>query len=130
MPDPTLYDLAERVGRALKAHGLMMATAESCTGGWIAEAMTMVPGSSEWFERMDDYGDLPAKQFSYALSNRRGAYPLWRYLLHVSTQRGAGRAMLRRALALRRWSRARRRPGFGAPVEGPQHRHDPAHIGG
>ena len=51
MPDPTLYDLAERVGRALKAHGLMMATAESCTGGWIAEAMTMVPGSSEWFER-------------------------------------------------------------------------------
>jgi nicotinamide-nucleotide amidase len=29
----------------------MMTTAESCTGGWIAEAMTMVPGSSEWFER-------------------------------------------------------------------------------
>jgi nicotinamide-nucleotide amidase len=51
MPDSTLYDLAERVGHALKAHRLMMATAESCTGGWIAEAMTMVPGSSEWFER-------------------------------------------------------------------------------
>jgi len=29
----------------------MLATAESCTGGWIAEAVTMVPGSSEWFER-------------------------------------------------------------------------------
>jgi nicotinamide-nucleotide amidase len=51
MPDSTLYDLAERVGRTLKARGLMMATAESCTGGWIAEAMTMIPGSSEWFER-------------------------------------------------------------------------------
>jgi len=31
--------------------GLMLATAESCTGGWIAEAVTSVPGSSEWFER-------------------------------------------------------------------------------
>jgi nicotinamide-nucleotide amidase len=29
----------------------MLATAESCTGGWIAEAVTMVPGSSDWFER-------------------------------------------------------------------------------
>lgn len=29
----------------------MLATAESCTGGWIAEAVTMVPGSSGWFER-------------------------------------------------------------------------------
>ena len=39
------------VGAALKRRGLMLATAESCTGGWIAEAVTMVPGSSEWFER-------------------------------------------------------------------------------
>jgi nicotinamide-nucleotide amidase len=29
----------------------MIATAESCTGGWIGQAITMVPGSSEWFER-------------------------------------------------------------------------------
>jgi nicotinamide-nucleotide amidase len=47
----TLYRLAEAVGSALKKRGLMLATAESCTGGWIAEAVTMVPGSSEWFER-------------------------------------------------------------------------------
>jgi len=46
-----LYKLAEQVGAALKARQLMLATAESCTGGWIAEAVTMVPGSSEWFER-------------------------------------------------------------------------------
>ena len=88
--------------------------------------------SSEWFERMNEYGDLPTKQFSYALSNRRGEYPLWRYLLHVSTQSGPPRAMLRRALTLRRWSRARRRsgPGAGGFGGGEQHRRDPAHVGG
>ncbi len=51
MTDNELYVLAERVGAALKARGLMLATAESCTGGWISEAITAVPGSSEWFER-------------------------------------------------------------------------------
>jgi len=51
MTDPVLYKLAEEVGAALKSRRLMLATAESCTGGWIAEAVTMVPGSSEWFER-------------------------------------------------------------------------------
>ena len=51
MPDPILYKLAEELGRELKRRKLMLATAESCTGGWIAEAVTMVPGSSDWFER-------------------------------------------------------------------------------
>ena len=43
--------LAQEVGRALKKHGLMLATAESCTGGWVAQMMTSVAGSSEWFDR-------------------------------------------------------------------------------
>ena len=47
----TLYRLAERVGSALRKRKLMLATAESCTGGWVSEAVTMVPGSSGWFER-------------------------------------------------------------------------------
>ena len=52
MPDSKkLYDLAEQVGTALKARALMLATAESCTGGWLGEAVTMVPGSSDWYER-------------------------------------------------------------------------------
>ncbi len=51
MADPVLYKLAEEVGAELKRRKLMLATAESCTGGWIAEAVTMVPGSSGWFER-------------------------------------------------------------------------------
>ena len=51
MADAELYRLAEKVGIALKDEGLMLATAESCTGGWIGEIITAVPGSSEWFDR-------------------------------------------------------------------------------
>ncbi|MBX3662535.1 MAG: CinA family protein [Burkholderiales bacterium] len=51
MPDSILNELAAKVGEALKAQGLMLATAESCTGGWVAQAVTAVPGSSNWFER-------------------------------------------------------------------------------
>jgi nicotinamide-nucleotide amidase len=47
----TLFGLAEKVGAALKKRKLMLVTAESCTGGWVSEAVTMVPGSSGWFER-------------------------------------------------------------------------------
>jgi nicotinamide-nucleotide amidase len=43
--------LAEQVGATLKAHGMMLATAESCTGGGIAQALTDISGSSSWFER-------------------------------------------------------------------------------
>ncbi len=51
MPDDAaLFELATRVGRRLLASGLRMVTAESCTGGWIAKAMTDVAGSSQWFE--------------------------------------------------------------------------------
>ncbi len=48
--DADLYALAERTGRALLAAGWRIATAESCTAGWIAKALTDVPGSSRWFE--------------------------------------------------------------------------------
>jgi nicotinamide-nucleotide amidase len=51
MIDHQLYALAERVGEALRKRGMMLAVAESCTGGWVSEAVTMIPGSSEWFER-------------------------------------------------------------------------------
>ena len=46
-----MYRLAEVLGRALSARGYKLVTAESCTGGWLAQAITAVPGSSEWFER-------------------------------------------------------------------------------
>ncbi|MCF7965811.1 MAG: CinA family protein [Methylobacter tundripaludum] len=46
-----LFELAEQLGRKLKANGKKIATAESCTGGWIAQTITDVPGSSAWFDR-------------------------------------------------------------------------------
>jgi nicotinamide-nucleotide amidase len=46
-----LFELAEQLGRLLKANGKSIATAESCTGGWIAQTITEVPGSSAWFDR-------------------------------------------------------------------------------
>jgi nicotinamide-nucleotide amidase len=47
--DETLAALARRAGEALLARGWQAATAESCTGGWVAKALTDVPGSSQWF---------------------------------------------------------------------------------
>jgi len=44
-------ELAVQVGAKLKSLGLMLATAESCTGGGVAQAITEVAGSSVWFER-------------------------------------------------------------------------------
>lgn len=45
-----ILDLAARVGRLLETKGLLLATAESCTGGGVGQAITAVPGSTGWFE--------------------------------------------------------------------------------
>ena len=46
-----ITQLADQLGQALKAAGATLATAESCTGGGIAEAVTRIAGSSAWLER-------------------------------------------------------------------------------
>lgn len=51
MSSDTLTTLATQVGAKLAAQGAMLATAESCTGGWVAQALTAIAGSSTWFER-------------------------------------------------------------------------------
>lgn len=43
--------LANEVGALLKKTSVKLVTAESCTGGWVAQAITAVPGSSQWFDR-------------------------------------------------------------------------------
>lgn len=47
----SVVDLAAELGRTLKKRNLKLATAESCTGGGVACAVTEVAGSSEWFDR-------------------------------------------------------------------------------
>src|SRR5215472_12728911 len=49
--DTSLQALAAEVGRRLTLNSLKLAAAESCTGGWIAKALTDVAGSSDWFDR-------------------------------------------------------------------------------
>jgi len=45
-----ILDLAAQVGQALQARGLLLATAESCTGGGVAQAITEIAGSTAWFD--------------------------------------------------------------------------------
>ena len=47
----SILALSRRTGTALKKKGQTLVTAESCTGGWVAQAVTAVAGSSDWFER-------------------------------------------------------------------------------
>ncbi|MGP0174869.1 CinA family protein [Pseudomonas sp. NCHU5208] len=46
----SISQLAAQLGQRLQAAGAQVSTAESCTGGGIAEAITRIPGSSAWFE--------------------------------------------------------------------------------
>ena len=46
-----MNELSERLGQFLLARNMFLVTAESCTGGGLAEIITRIPGSSRWFER-------------------------------------------------------------------------------
>ena len=70
MPSDTLTTLVTLVGAKLRAKALMLTTAESCTGGWVAQAVTSIAGSSDWFERgFVTYSDA-AKQEMLGVSTR------------------------------------------------------------
>ena len=49
--DIIVQRLADQLGSALKRGSLLLVSAESCTGGWIAQSVTDVAGSSAWFDR-------------------------------------------------------------------------------
>jgi nicotinamide-nucleotide amidase len=48
--DDHLYQVSQRLGEQLLQRNWRIATAESCTGGGVAAAITAIPGSSAWFE--------------------------------------------------------------------------------
>jgi nicotinamide-nucleotide amidase len=47
--DADIAELVRRIAEVLHATSARIAVAESCTGGWIAKALTDLPGSSAWF---------------------------------------------------------------------------------
>jgi nicotinamide-nucleotide amidase len=88
--DQELERLAVRVGRHLLRTRRVAATAESCTGGWIAKAMTDIAGSSQWFaEGFVTYGNAAKAR---ALGVPRAA------LAHGAVSEAVARAMARGAL--------------------------------
>ncbi|HXI36700.1 MAG TPA: CinA family protein [Burkholderiales bacterium] len=62
--------LARKLGRLLKRRRQMLVTAESCTGGWAAQAVTAIAGSSAWFERGFVTYSNEAKQELLGVSKR------------------------------------------------------------
>ena len=50
LSDAEIEQLAQQLGKVLLQRGATITLAESCTGGSIAQAITAVPGSSQWFE--------------------------------------------------------------------------------
>lgn len=49
--DQKLFLLANELGDLLIQRGIMLVSAESCTGGWIGQTITAIAGSSRWYER-------------------------------------------------------------------------------
>jgi len=49
--DQKLFLLANELGDLLMQRGIMLVSAESCTGGWIGQTITAIAGSSRWYER-------------------------------------------------------------------------------
>lgn len=49
--DQQLMQLADSLAAKLTEQSLIVVTAESCTGGWIAQTLTAIAGSSAWFDR-------------------------------------------------------------------------------
>jgi nicotinamide-nucleotide amidase len=45
-----MFNLSQQVSQYLLAQQMLVCTAESCTGGYLAQMLTSLPGSSAWFD--------------------------------------------------------------------------------
>ena len=86
--DADLARLALRVGRRLLTTRRVLATAESCTGGWIAKVLTDIAGSSQWF------GEGVVTYSNQAKSRRLGV-PAALLKAQGAVSEGVARAMVR-----------------------------------
>jgi nicotinamide-nucleotide amidase len=84
--------LVATLADALRARGLMLASAESCTGGLIAAACTSIAGSSDWFER-------GVVTYSNAAKTELLGVPAALIAAHGAVSEAVARAMAEGALA-------------------------------
>jgi nicotinamide-nucleotide amidase len=89
--DRELFELASQAGRALLAAAWRVVTAESCTAGWVAKALTDVAGSSQWLE-------CGYVTYSNAAKGRDLGVPADVLATHGAVSRETVRAMARGAL--------------------------------
>jgi nicotinamide-nucleotide amidase len=87
-----IAQLAAQAGAALQARRLWLATAESCTAGGVAYAVTQVAGSSGWFDR----GFVT---YSNAAKRQSLGVPAEDLRRHGAVSEAVARAMARGALA-------------------------------
>jgi len=89
----------------------MLVTAESCTGGWVAQAVTSVAGSSDWFER---------GYVTYSNAAKREALGVRQATLarHGAVSEATAREMARGALQRSRKALGRGRHGIAVSVTG------------
>jgi len=87
MFDPETLDLATRVLAACRERRLMLITAESCTGGLIAAALTTVPGSS-------DVVDRGFVTYSYSAKTEMLGVPADMIVVHGAVSEIVARAMV------------------------------------
>jgi len=103
--------LSRKTGRALMKKGQSLVTAESCTGGWVAQAVTSVAGSSDWFERGYVTYSNAAKREELGVSGKT-------LLRHGAVSEQTARAMARGALAKSRGTIAVAITGIAGPGGG------------
>jgi len=103
--------LSGKTGKALKKKGQTLVTAESCTGGWVAQAVTSVAGSSDWFERGYVTYSNAAKREALGVSAKT-------LLRHGAVSEATAREMARGALKRGRGTIALAITGIAGPGGG------------
>ena len=106
-----LFLLSRRTGQALKRKDRRLVTAESCTGGWVAQALTSIAGSSDWFERGYVTYSNAAKREALGVSKAT-------LLRHGAVSEATARAMARGALRKSRADLALAITGVAGPGGG------------
>ena len=106
-----IQKISKRLGKKLKASQAVLVTAESCTGGWVAQAVTAVAGSSEWFERGYVTYSNAAKREALGVSGKT-------LLRHGAVSEPTAREMARGALKQSRGTIALSVTGIAGPGGG------------